>query len=320
MVCAGAGLADDGALGRQLGREGGGATVIDWIPGMPPIKLGDMSSFVRTTKPNDLGLRFNEREANNCTKANALILNTFDNLEADVLAALRAEYPRIYTIGPLGTLLNHATANGEDAIGGLSLWKQDTECLAWLDTQQPRSVVYVNLGSLTVMTRERLAEFAYVGNRGDRLENLVPGGPAALPPEFRVRRGDGRPTVPSDMVPRHPAVGCFLTHSRWNSKCESDRAWPPACRWCAVQCSPTSTPTASMPARHGGVDAEVRREQVAGHLAMESEEMRWSAGRWMSKSEEVARSSGSSYENLQSMVAALITSSDDELNVKNIEL
>ncbi|VAI88244.1 unnamed protein product [Triticum turgidum subsp. durum] len=64
---------------------------------MPPISLGDVSSFVRTTDPNDFGLHFNIVEANGCTKAGALIINTFDDLEADVLAALRAEYPRIYT-------------------------------------------------------------------------------------------------------------------------------------------------------------------------------------------------------------------------------
>ena len=69
-------------------------TVIDWIPGMPPIRLGDFSSFLRTTDPNDFGLRFNESEANKCAKAGALILNTFDGLEADVLAALRAKVLR----------------------------------------------------------------------------------------------------------------------------------------------------------------------------------------------------------------------------------
>ncbi|GJN19577.1 hypothetical protein PR202_gb06866 [Eleusine coracana subsp. coracana] len=73
-------------------------TVIDWIPGMPAMSLGDVSSFIRTTDPDDFGLRFNESEANNCAKAGALVLNTFD-----VLAALRKEYnKRIYTVGPLG--------------------------------------------------------------------------------------------------------------------------------------------------------------------------------------------------------------------------
>ena len=134
------------------------STVIDWIPGMPPICLGDVSSFLRTTDPDDFCLRFNESEANRCTSAGALILNTFEGLEADVLAALRAEYPRVYTVGPLGTLLRR-TLNGGG--GGLSLWKQDAECVAWLDTQEQGSVVYVNFGSHTVVTPEQLAEFAW---------------------------------------------------------------------------------------------------------------------------------------------------------------
>ena len=95
-------------------------TIIDWIPGMPPISLGDVSSFVRTTDPDDFGLWFNITEANNCTKAGALVINTFDALEADVLTALRAEYPQIYTVGPLGTMLRRGH-HGDAAGGGARL-------------------------------------------------------------------------------------------------------------------------------------------------------------------------------------------------------
>uniref|UniRef100_A0A0D3GWR6 Uncharacterized protein n=1 Tax=Oryza barthii TaxID=65489 RepID=A0A0D3GWR6_9ORYZ len=273
-------------------------TVIDWIPGMPPIKLGDMSSFVRTTDPDDFGLRFNEEEANNCTKANALILNTFDELEADVLAALRAEYARIYTIGPLGTLLNHAA----DAIGGgLSLWKQDTECLAWLDTQQPRSAVYVNFGSLTVMTPERLAEFAWgIAATGCPFlfvvrENLVPGGPAALPPEFVVET-DGRRCLATwcsqEQVLRHPAVGCFLTHSGWNSKCESVASGVPMVCWPVFADQYINRKYACESWDVGlRLDEEVRREQVTAQVkqVMESEEMRQDAARWKAKADHLTR-------------------------------
>lgn len=135
-------------------------TVIDWIPGMPPISLGDVSSFVRTAGPDDAEIRFTEAEANNCTMAGALVLNTFEDLEADVLAALRAEYTRIYTVGPIGSLLDEDTDTSNGG-GGLSLWKQDTDCLAWLDAQEPRSVVYANFGSNTVLTASQLAEFAW---------------------------------------------------------------------------------------------------------------------------------------------------------------
>nr|CAB3449600.1 unnamed protein product [Digitaria exilis] len=203
-------------------------TIIDWIPGMPPISLGDFSSFLRTTDPNDFGLRFNESEANNCTKAGALILNTFDALEADVLAALRAQYPLIYTIGPQGSLLRHTLydrATDGSSSTGLSLWKQNAECLAWLDTQQQGSVVYVNFGSRTVLTPEQLIEFAWgLAATGHPFlwsirDNLVSGGGgggvAMLPPAFTAETA-GRCHLtswcPQEKVLGHPAVGCFLTH------------------------------------------------------------------------------------------------------------
>uniref|UniRef100_A0A8R7QAC5 Uncharacterized protein n=2 Tax=Triticum urartu TaxID=4572 RepID=A0A8R7QAC5_TRIUA len=158
-------------------------TIIDWIPGMPPISLGDICSFVRTTDPDDFGLRFSTVEANGCTKADALILNTFDDLEADVLAALRAEYPRIYTIGPVGSILNHHLRDdGASARRQLlNLRKQDSQCLAWLDTQQPASIVYANFGSLTVLSIDQLAEFAWgLAASGHPFlwsirDNLIPG-------------------------------------------------------------------------------------------------------------------------------------------------
>ncbi|CAO2045446.1 unnamed protein product [Urochloa humidicola] len=142
-------------------------TIIDWIPGLPPISLGDISSFVRTTDPYDFGFAFAESEPSSCTKAGALILNTVEALDADVLAALRTEYAHVYTVGPLGSLLWHRGAVPDGNSMGLSLRKQDSECLAWLDTQAPGSVVYVNFGSHTVMTPEQVVEFV-VMPRGRR--------------------------------------------------------------------------------------------------------------------------------------------------------
>lgn len=86
-------------------------------------------------------------------------------LEADVLAALRAEYPCIYIVGPLGSLLRRHHDNKDvDTVGGsldLSLWKHDTKCLSWLDAQEPGSVMYANFGSLTVVTAAQLVEFSW---------------------------------------------------------------------------------------------------------------------------------------------------------------
>ncbi|RLN09546.1 7-deoxyloganetin glucosyltransferase-like [Panicum miliaceum] len=305
-------------------------TVIDWIPGMPPMSLGSFSSFLRTADPDDFCLRLIEAEANSCAKAGALILNTFDALEADVLAALRAEYPRIYTIGPLGSLLRRDAA-AEDSTDdgdstGLSLWKQDAECLAWLDTQQPRSVVYANFGSNTVLSPEQLTEFAwglaasghpFLWSIRDDLIRGTGGGSslAALPPEFAAAAGRGRVTAwcPQEEVLRHPAVGGFLTHSGWNSSCESMAAGVPMACWPVFADQYTNCRYACEAWGVGvRVDAEVRREQVAERVreVMASEEMRRNASRWKAEAAAAAGPGGSSYENLLAMVRSLSSSSD----------
>ncbi|CAL5008191.1 unnamed protein product [Urochloa decumbens] len=307
-------------------------TVIDWIPGMPPISLGDVSSFVRTTDPDDFGLWFNITEANNCTKAGALVINTFEALEPDVLAALRAEYPRIYTVGPLGTMLrrgHHDVADEDDDSIDLSLWKQDTECLAWLDAQDTGSVVYANFGSLTVLTAAQLAEFAWglAATRRPFLlvlrDDLVTGGNggmAALPPEFLAETAERCRVAtwcPQERVLRHGAVGCFVTHCGWNSACEGLAAGVPMVCWpvfadqftiCKYACEVWGVGIR--------LDEEVRREQIAGHVgeAMESEGIRRCAARWKAEAEAAAcRGGGSSHENLVSLVRALgVRSIDSE--------
>ncbi|PVH36322.1 hypothetical protein PAHAL_6G047200 [Panicum hallii] len=293
-------------------------TTIDWIPGMPPISLGDVSSFVRTTDPDDFGLWFNITEANNCTKASAIIINTFDALEADVLAALRAEYPRIYTVGQLGTMLrrSHLDEEASDGSIDLSLWKHDTECLSWLDAQEPASVVYVNFGSLTVLTADQLAEFAWgLAETGHPFllvvrEDLVHGG-GALPPEFLAETAERCRVVtwcPQEQVLRHCAVGCFLTHCGWNSMLESIAAGVPMVCWPVFADQYTNRKYACELWGVGlRLDEEVRREQVAGRVreAMESEEMRKSAARWKAEAEAAACPGGSSRENLLGLVKAL---------------
>uniref|UniRef100_A0ACD5ZXJ5 Uncharacterized protein n=1 Tax=Avena sativa TaxID=4498 RepID=A0ACD5ZXJ5_AVESA len=304
-------------------------TVIGWIPGMPPMSLGEMSSFVRTTNPEDFGLRFSIREAEGCTKAGALIINTFDNLEADVLEALRAEYPRIYTIGPLGNhqhLDGNVATDDDSSSSGLSLWKQDTGCLEWLDTQKPSSVVYANFGSITVLTVDQLAEFAWgLAASGHPFlwsvrDNLVPGAKAglgSLPPEF-VAATAGRCCLttwcPQEQVLRHTAVGCFLTHNGWNSTCESVAAGVPMVCWPGFADQYTNCKYVCQVWGVGlRLDDEVTREQVAGHVrqAMDSEEMRRSARGWKAKAKAAAAPGGSSYENLQSMVTALASFSSE---------
>jgi hypothetical protein len=298
-------------------------TIIDWIPGVPPICLGDVSSFVRTTDADDFSLRFNDTEANSCTRAGALILNTFDILDAAGLAALRAEYPRVYAVGPLGLLLRRhlhhtdADIDTDDPIAMLSPWKQDTACLAWLDARAPGSVVYANFGSLVALTTGELAEFAWGLAAAGRpvlfvvRDDLVPGGggPAALPPAFLSgTRCYVATWCPQERVMRHPAVGCFLTHNGSSSTLDALAAGVPVVCWPRFADGYTNSKYACEVWGVGlRLDAEVRREQVARLIGsvMESEGIRARAARWKAEAEKAVCPGGSSYESLLAMVKAL---------------
>ncbi|KAB2610788.1 7-deoxyloganetin glucosyltransferase-like [Pyrus ussuriensis x Pyrus communis] len=212
--------------------------VIDWIPGMKGIRLKDLPTFLRTTNPNDLFFNFVMESTDRAHEASAIILHTFDALERDVLDALASMLPLVYTIGPLQLHLNQIPEHPLNI--GYSLWKEETQCLEWLNSKAPNSVVYVNFGSITVMTPEHLAEFGW-GLANSKLPffwvirpDLVIGGSAILPSEFVAEtkeRSLFASWCPQEHVLNHPSVGGFLTHSGWSSTIESLTAGVPMLCW-----------------------------------------------------------------------------------------
>lgn len=136
-------------------------TIIDWIPAMEGIRLKDLPTFIRTTNRDDIMFNYNLESVNNALKTGSIILNTFDDLEQDVLDAMKSKFPDIYTVGPLSLLSEQITCDAKMESVEASLWKEDDKCLEWLDKRDAGSVVYVNYGSLIIMTPKQLREFAW---------------------------------------------------------------------------------------------------------------------------------------------------------------
>ncbi|VAH40448.1 unnamed protein product [Triticum turgidum subsp. durum] len=200
-------------------------------------------SFVRTTDRDDILLNFMIHELERASRADAIIVNTFDEFEEPALDAMRAILtPPVHTIGPLNFVVEQLVPDGGDPLASIrpSLWREDRSCLEWLRGREPRSVVYVNFGSITTMTGEQLVEFAWgLANCGyDFLwivrNDLVKGDAAVLPPEF-LEATKGRCFLASwceqEAVLRHEAVGIFLTHYGWNSMMEGLSAGLPMLGW-----------------------------------------------------------------------------------------
>nr|DAD28356.1 TPA_asm: hypothetical protein HUJ06_029824 [Nelumbo nucifera] len=188
------------------------------VPGMESfLRRRDLPSFCRTNNLGERPFQFLVTENLNATRASALILNTYEDLEGPILSRIRSHCPKLYTIGPLHALLKSQLADSSHSVSSSSsLWEENKSCITWLDSKALRSVVYVSFGSLATMTRDEVLEFWH---------GLVNSGK----PFLWVIRSDLLSV--KEEVLAHPAVGGFLTHSGWNSTLESVYAGVPMICW-----------------------------------------------------------------------------------------
>ncbi|KAJ4830807.1 hypothetical protein Tsubulata_036994 [Turnera subulata] len=131
------------------------------------LRYRDLPSFCRSSDMEDPSLQLVIRETQQSTRAQALILNTFEDLEAPIINHIRTRCPKTCTIGPLHLLLNTRLSmkKSQEASSipqySNSLWKVDRSCIEWLDRQPSRSVLFVSFGSITILTRGQFLEFWY---------------------------------------------------------------------------------------------------------------------------------------------------------------
>ncbi|XP_025800778.1 anthocyanidin 5,3-O-glucosyltransferase-like [Panicum hallii] len=186
-----------------------------------------------------------------------ILVNTFASLEPRAVGALRdpqvppgvgeRRTPPVYCVGPL--------VAGPGGAGAGAGTKEKHECLAWLDTQPERSVVFLCFGSIGAATHseEQLREvaaglqksghrFLWVVRaplRGDTQRLFDPRADAdldALLPDGFLESTEGRGLVVKHWAPqvevlRHRATGAFVTHCGWNSALEGITAGVPMLCW-----------------------------------------------------------------------------------------
>ncbi|KAL2232630.1 UNVERIFIED_CONTAM: 7-deoxyloganetin glucosyltransferase [Sesamum indicum] len=300
-------------------------TIIDEIPSMKGIRLRDIPSFIRTTNPDEFMVKFVVDETRRARRASAIVLNTFEDLERDVLDALSSILPPIYAIGPLHLLENQVDDKALEQLGS-NLWKDEPQCLEWLDSKEANSVVYVNFGSITVMTSDQLLEFAW-GLANSNLPflwiirpDLVSGDKAVLPPEFleaTKERGLLANWCPQERVLRHPSVGGFLTHSGWNSTLESICSGVPMICWPFFAEQQTNCWYCCTKWNIGmEIDSNVKRDEVEIlvrklMIGEEGQEMKRRAMEW--KKLAVASAQSSSSENLEKVISRVLLAPSKEV-------
>nr|XP_029148360.1 7-deoxyloganetin glucosyltransferase-like [Arachis hypogaea] len=254
-------------------------TKVDWIPAMKGARLKDLPTFLRTTNPSNVMFNYNIVKVNTAMHAKGVILNTFEDLESEVLDAIRAKYSNVYSIGPLSMLFKQlSNSNTQLKSIDLNLWKEDNKCLEWLDKRDRGSVVYVNFGSLVIMTPKQLSEFAWglVNSKYHFLWVIRPNlvhdnnnnGDGKLSDEYvnvieRCERGLVLGWCQQEKVQCHASIGRFLIHCGWNSTLESICEGVPMACWPFFAEQQTNSFYACKKWGIGmEIECDVKREQV----------------------------------------------------------
>ncbi|KAJ7968894.1 Glycosyltransferase [Quillaja saponaria] len=176
-------------------------------------------------------------------KSYGAVVNSFHDLEKDYADYYRTVLgKKAWHIGPL-SLWNRD--NIEESVNrGKESSIAENDCLKWLDSKKPNSVVYICFGSIVNLTESQLLEIAMgleasmqpfiwvVRKSKDKEEEKE----EWLPEGFENRiEGKGliiRGWATQVLILDHEAVGVFVTHCGWNSTLEgvaagvSMVAWP----------------------------------------------------------------------------------------------
>nr|CAB3497799.1 unnamed protein product [Digitaria exilis] len=217
----------------RVTREDFAVAPTKWCPSFPPgvaYRRHEADWAVGAFHPNASGISDIERMWQIIERTRFTIYRSCDEMEPGVFTLLTDLFrkPAI----PAGVLLQPDLAGDND--GSLSGVRSGV--LQWLDSQPPKSVIYVALGSEAPLTAANLHELAL----GLELAGVrflwafrKPTGMSApgtdvgelLPAGFEERTRDHGLVwtgwVPQVAVLAHGAVGAFLTHCGWGSTIES---------------------------------------------------------------------------------------------------
>ncbi|KAK4563121.1 hypothetical protein RGQ29_005577 [Quercus rubra] len=205
------------------------------------IKLTRMQlpNFIKHEVETDLS-KFLKEAVESVLKSYGVVVNSFYELEP----AYAEHYKKVigrktWHIGPV-SLCNK---NDEDrARRGKEPSIDEHECLRWLGTKKPNSVVYICFGSIANFSDSQLMEiamgleaseqqFIWVVKKGKNEKEEEDW----LPKGFEKRmEGKGlilRGWAPQVLLLDHEAVGGFVTHCGWNSTLEGVTAGVPMVTW-----------------------------------------------------------------------------------------
>lgn len=194
-------------------------TFVEGLPGLPTLRNGDIMDY---HEDNVFLYHYNLQALKESKEgAHAIVVNSIEELEGPALK-VNIGIP-IYATGPLIELLEKDTST--------SLWKEDKECMLWLNEQPCLSVLYISFGSIATLSKAQFDEIVagLISSQQRFLwvfrPSLVKDASYSTFPVDLLSKSHGKgfsvEWAPQISVLSHPSVGGFLTHCGWNSTIEA---------------------------------------------------------------------------------------------------
>ncbi|PON98881.1 UDP-glucuronosyl/UDP-glucosyltransferase [Trema orientale] len=195
------------------------------IPGAPSLDFRDLPSFLKLPESYPVYLAMKLSQFSNLENADWVFANTFEELESEVAKGTSKFWPA-KLIGPM---VPSAYLDGRiegDRGYGASLWKPLSEqCIKWLETKSPNSVIYVSFGSMVSLTEEQMGEIAWgLKESGFYFLWVVKEHERSRLPKGFMESSKEKCLIITwcnqlEML-AHEAIGSFVTHCGWNSTLE----------------------------------------------------------------------------------------------------
>ncbi|CAL1377146.1 unnamed protein product [Linum trigynum] len=306
------------------------------VEGMAEVSLAvhDLPSYLRDeddeNAPECLALL--AAQFSNVAGADWVFCNTFTALEEKIVHWMCNKF-RFKAVGPTipSIYLGKQLSSDDDTCHeyGLSLFKPQhstTYLKQWLDSQQPKSVVYVSFGSVASLSDKQTEEVAAALEKLDRpfLWVVRKSEQDKIPPGFVEDTSDRGLVVTwccQLEVLAHTSTGCFVTHCGWNSTIEALSMGVPMVAVPQFADQPTNAKFVEdvwgvgvrvmVRKRDGEEKAMARREEIEWGVVevMEGERakgIRKNAEKWKTLARAAVADGGSSDKNIEEFVDELV--------------
>jgi len=195
------------------------------LPCMPLLKYDEVPDFLHPSSPFQVLGRLILGQFKNLSKPFCILMDTFQQLEPEIINYMS----KLCMIKPVGPLFINPKAPTTSIRG--DFLKAD-DCIEWLNSKPPASVVYISFGSSANIGQAQADELAYgLFNSGTSFlwvmkppQKDAPFKLHVLPDGFMEKVGNKGKVIqwsPQEQVLAHPSVACFITHCGWNSSMEA---------------------------------------------------------------------------------------------------